>query len=413
MKYAVLLGDGMADRPIRELEGKTPLMVARTPNMDFVARKGTVGTVQTIPEGMPAGSDVANLSVMGYDPAKIYTGRSPIEAAGMGLELRPDDVAFRCNLVTLERKTGGGLETDLSGNFAEDLFMMDFAGGHPSEEEAESILETLSSHLGGEGVTFHQGVSYRHLMVWEKGDADLEAAPPHDLTGREIGEGWPKGRAAPRILELEAESVRLLADHPVNRKRAQAGKKPINAIWLWGQGKKPEMESFLNRFGLSGAMITAVDLMKGLGVSAGFEIVNVPGATGYLDTNYEGKARAAVEALERVDLVYLHVEAPDEASHGGSVENKILALEDFDLRIVGPVLDGMAKFGSFKVLLLPDHATPIELKTHSFEPVPFAIYRSQGGRSSGAFFNEEEAAAGILIERGHELMGMFIRGEIE
>lgn len=412
LKYAVLLGDGMADRPIRELAGKTPLMAARTPNMDSVARNGTVGTVRTIPEGMPAGSDVANLSVMGYDPAKIYTGRSPIEAAGMGLELGPDDVAFRCNLVTLGKKTGDGVKTDLSGTLSRDLVMLDFAGGHPSEEEAGSILKTLSSRLGVGSVAFHKGVSYRHLMVWEKGDAGLEAAPPHDMTGREIGEGWPEGGAAPRILELEAESIRLLADHPVNRRRAETGKEPVNAIWLWGQGKKPAMESFRDRFGLSGAMITAVDLMKGLGVSVGFEIVNVPGATGYLDTDYEGKARGALDALERVDLVYLHVEAPDEASHGGSVQNKIMALEDFDSRIVGPVLDGMGKFGSFQVLLLPDHATPLELKTHSRDPVPFAVFRSPGERGSGAFFNEEDAAAGMRIERGHELMGMFVRGEI-
>ena len=412
MKYVILLGDGMADRPIRELGGRTPLMVARTPNMDTLAGGGTIGTVRTVPEGMPAGSDVANLSVLGYDPSAVYSGRSPIEAAGMGVSLGPDDVAFRCNLVTLARDTLSGLDTDLKGVLSRDLVMVDFAGGHPSEEEAASFLETLSSRLGSEKVVFHKGVSYRHLMVWKGGESRFEVAPPHDLTDRPISEGWPEGEAAPRILDLEERAVRLLADHPANRGRKESGKKPVNAIWLWGQGKKPGMESFRSRFGLSGAMITAVDLMKGLGATLGFQIINVPGATGYLDTNYEGKAAAAIEALDGVDLVYLHVEAPDEAGHSGSLENKIRALGDFDSRIVGPVIEGLGKFRDFSVLLLPDHATPLELKTHSREPVPFALFRSGSGPGSARPFNEEDAREGIRIEKGHELMGMFVRGEI-
>ena len=413
VKYVVLLGDGMADRPIRELGWKTPLMEARTSNMDAVAETGVLGTVRTIPEGMPPGSDVANLSVMGYDPAEVYTGRSPIEAAGMGVELGPEDIAFRCNLVTLGRKMGESLGTDLEGSFTGDLIMVDFAGGHPSEDESASILESLSSRLEGNGIRFHRGVSYRHLMVWQNGLAGLEVTPPHDLTDKEIAEGWPSGEAASKVLALEQESSRLLADHPVNRRRAARGVKPINAIWLWGQGKKPRMRGFFDRYGLSGAMITAVDLMKGLGVSIGFEIVDVPGATGYLDTNYEGKVSAALDALDRVDLVYLHVEAPDEAAHGGSLKDKLRALEDFDSRIVGPVMKGLGAFGSFRVLLLPDHATPLELKTHSVDKVPFAVYCSEGSFASGSPYNEETAAAtGMHIEHGHELMGRFVRGEI-
>jgi 2,3-bisphosphoglycerate-independent phosphoglycerate mutase len=411
-KYVVLLGDGMADRPIPELGGKTPLMEARIPNMDRIADEGLVGTVRTIPEGMPLGSDVANLSVLGYDPETVYTGRSPIEAAGMGVELGPEDVAFRCNLVTLAREHNGSLDTDLGGSFSRDMVMLDFAGGHPSEEEASSIVESLSSQLGGESIEFHRSVSYRHLMVWRGGVNDMKVMPPHDLTDRKIAEGWPHGGAASRILALEGESVKMLADHPVNRKRAVEGKAPVNAVWLWGQGTKPRISSFSDLYGLSGAMITAVDLMKGLGTIIGFEVINVPGATGYLDTNYEGKAAAVLDALSRVDLVYLHVESPDEASHGGCLEDKITALEDFDSRAVGPVMDGLAHFSSFRVLLLPDHSTPLECKTHTGDRVPFAVYDSGRSEGSGRPYNEETAAASeVRIDRGYELMGRFVKGE--
>lgn len=412
MKYVVLLGDGMADWPLPELGGNTPLMEARIPNMDGIAQKGLLGTVKTIPEGMPLGSDVANLSVLGYDPERVYTGRSPIEAAGIGVELGPEDVAFRCNLVTLAQDHNGVLETDLGSSFTGDLVMVDFAGGHPSEDEASSLIQSLSSVLGGNGIEFHQSVSYRHLMVWRGGVSDLEVTPPHDLTDRKIGEGWPSGEAASRVLALEKESVRILADHPVNRQRAAEGRKPVNAVWLWGQGRKPRMRSFYDQYGLSGAMITAVDLMKGLGATVGFEVVNVPGATGYLDTNYEGKASAVIDALTRVDLVYLHVESPDEASHGGRLKDKIRALEDFDSRVVGPVMDGLNRIGSFRVLLLPDHSTPLESKTHSGDHVPFAIYDSDRSQGSGLPYNEETAAsAGLHIDKGYELMGQFVRGE--
>jgi 2,3-bisphosphoglycerate-independent phosphoglycerate mutase len=291
--------------------------------------------------------------------------------------------------------------------------MLDFAGGHPSNEEASLLVRSLSENLGGGGIEFHQSVSYRHLMVWRQGLDDLVAAPPHDLTDRRLSEGWPRGGAAPRVLSLEKESVRIFADHPVNRLRAAEGKKPVNSIWLWGQGKKPGLKAFKEQYGLTGAMVTGVDLLKGLGVSVGFEAVDVPGATGYLDTDYEGKAKAVLDALTRVDLVYLHVEAPDEASHEGGLEDKIRALEDFDSRAVGPILDGLKKGGPFRVLLMPDHSTPLEVRTHTGDAVPFAVYDSSRPEGCGKTYTEENAASsGIYIDRGHELMGSFVKGEI-
>jgi 2,3-bisphosphoglycerate-independent phosphoglycerate mutase len=359
------------------------------------------------------GSDVANLSVLGYDPGEVYTGRSPIEAAGMGVELGPDDVAYRCNLVILSAGNADGTDTDLSGQLSPDQIMVDFAGGHPTEREGGSIIESLAENLGGDGIEFHQGVSYRHLMVWRKGLDALDVAPPHDLTDQKIRDGWPQGPAAGRILDLMNRSVGLLADHPVNIRRREEGKAPVNAIWLWGQGRKPGMEKFQRVYGLKGAMISAVDLLRGLAVSIGFDVIIVPGATGYLDTNYEGKAASALEALKKVDIVYLHVEAPDEAGHSGSVKDKIRAIEDFDSRVVGPVLEGLEQMGPHKVLLLPDHATPLEIKTHSGEAVPFVVYDSEATGGSGGTYDEiSAAAAGLHIEKGHELMGKFVRGEL-
>ncbi|MDF1536574.1 MAG: cofactor-independent phosphoglycerate mutase [bacterium] len=413
VKHIVLLGDGMADRPIPELDGRTPLMAAATPNMDRIAANGVLGTVRTIPDGMALGSDVANLSVLGYDPAAVYTGRSPIEAAGMGVALGPADVAFRCNLVTLAKKGGAGrLDTRISGAVTPDLVMKDFAAGHPSDEEAIAVVRDLERELGGDGIEFFPGVSYRHLMVWRDGLDDMEVAPPHDLTDKRLAEGWFEGKASGKVLGLMERAVSLLADHPVNAARLAAGRDPVNAIWLWGQGFRPKMAPFRETYGLAGAMITAVDLLRGLAACIGFEVIDVPGATGYLDTDYEGKAAAALEALERVDIVYLHVEAPDEAGHGGKLAEKLMALEDFDSRIVGPVLKGLEKLGPHRVLLTPDHATPLEIKTHSGEPVPFAVLDPARSAGSGRAYDEENAAAtGLHIESGHELMGRFVRGE--
>jgi 2,3-bisphosphoglycerate-independent phosphoglycerate mutase len=362
---------------------------------------------------MPLGSDVANLAVLGYDPREVYTGRSPIEAAGMGVDLGAGDVAYRCNLVTLGRGVSGSLDTDLDGQLTPELVMVDFAAGHPGEEEAQDIVASLAEELGGEGIEFHPGVSYRHLMVWRDGLRDLSVAPPHDLTDGEIARGWPRGAASGKILDLMTRSVTLLARHPVNIRRRSQNKIPINAVWLWGQGLKPGMKKFRDVYGLEGAMISAVDLMRGLAVSAGFKVIHVPGATGYLDTNFEGKASAAVEALKEVDIVYLHVEAPDEAGHSGSVPDKIKAMEEFDGRVVGPVLEGLKELGPHRALLMPDHATPIEIKTHSGEAVPFAIYDSEISYGSGRTYDEVCAAStGIYIENGYELMGKFVRGEL-
>ena len=411
-KYIILLGDGMSDRPVPELDGRTPLEAASIPNMDRVASGGVVGLARTIPEGMALGSDVANLSVLGYDPARVYTGRSPIEAAGMRVELGPDDVAFRCNLVTLGAEDGG---TRLPGNGIDPGWtMVDFAGGHPSDEEARSLIASLGEEVAGEGIEFHPGVSYRHLMVWRNGVDDLEVAPPHDITDQPIGEGWPTGAASEKVLDIMKRSVAVFDGHPANRDRGSSGKAPVNSVWLWGQGKRPSLSPFLDRYGLKSAMITAVDLLRGLGAVLGFEVVNVPGATGYLDTDYAAKAEAALEALRRLDMVYLHVEAPDEAGHGGSLEDKVKAIEDFDGKVVGPVLNGLESMAPFRVLVMPDHATPLEIKTHSGDPVPFAALDSEAGSAgSGLAYSEKDAAStGLVIEHGHELMGMFIDGSL-
>jgi 2,3-bisphosphoglycerate-independent phosphoglycerate mutase len=400
-KYIVLIGDGMADYPVAELGGKTPLQAARTPNLDRLARQGVLGRVNTIPPGFAPGSDVANLTVFGYDPAVYYTGRAPLEAVAMGVKLGPADVAFRCNLVTLSREDG-------------DIYMDDFSAGHISTEEAGRIVRDLGKELGNEEFNFFPGVGYRHLLVWRNGEAclRLKTTPPHDITGRNISPHVPEGDGDEDILWLMNRAQKILPSHPVNRERTRAGKKPANAIWLWGQGKAPALEPVTRRFGIRGAVISAVDLIKGIGFYAGLEIVSVPGATGYLDTNYAGKAQGALKALEDRDLVYVHVEAPDEASHNGKLADKIRAIEDFDEKIVGPILAGAEKFEEFRLLILPDHFTPLAIKTHSPEPVPFVLFSSKEGKNllkRDRSFDEESAEkTGILIERGYELMEKFI-----
>ncbi len=400
MKYLVLLGDGMADEPLAELDGRTPLEVANTPHMDRLAREGSLGMAQTIPEGFPPGSDVANLSVFGYDPATCYSGRSPLEAASMGVELGPGDIAFRLNLVTLEQRDDA-------------WYMEDFSAGHIGTEEAGDIISTLEQHLGGGQYTFYAGVSYRHLMVWHGGREQLSFTPPHDISGRSVEDFQPKGEGADQLLDLSARAAELLAKHPVNRRRVAAGKKPANAIWLWGHGRAPTMETLEKKFGIRGAVISAVDLIKGIGIYAGLEVVNVPGATGYLDTDYEAKARYALRALKSCDYIYLHVEAPDEASHMGDLQEKIRAIESFDSLVVGTLLEGLPELGNFRLLVLPDHPTPLALKTHTSDAVPFVLYDSRhSGKSllySGEAYHERAAAAtGYRIERGHELMKLLI-----
>ena len=402
-KYLILIGDGMADYPIAELGGKTPLQAARTPNLDRLARKGTLGRVTTIPPGFSPGSDVANLTVFGYDPAIYYTGRAPLEAVAMGVKLGPADVAFRCNLVTLSREDG-------------DTYLEDFSAGHISTEEAGRIVTDLGKELGSEEFNFYPGVSYRHLLVWRNGEASLrlKTTPPHDITGRNISSHVPEGDGDEEILWLMNRAQKILPSHPVNQERTRVGKKPANAIWLWGQGKAPVLEPMTRRFGIQGSVISAVDLIKGIGFYAGLEIVNVPGATGYLDTNYAGKAQSALKALETQDLVYVHVEAPDEAAHNGNRKDKIQAIEDFDQKIVGPILKGAEEFGGYRLLILPDHFTPLTIKTHSPEPVPFIVFSSEEQNNAlkeDRSFDEESAQkTGLLVERGHDLMEKFIRG---
>ena len=400
MKYIVLLGDGMPDERIEALGGKTPLEYAATPVMDSMAKRGRLGLAQTIPPGYPPGSDVANLSVFGYDPRTCYTGRSPLEAASMGVALGKDDVAFRLNLVNLRRENGK-------------TFMGDYSAGHITTEEGSELVETLGKELGGGEFEFYPGVSYRHLLVWRNGREKLELTPPHDISGKCSDDYLPKGDGAEILLRLMGRSQEILSHHALFRKRLETGKVPANSIWLWGHGKAPRMDTYREKFGLSGAVISAVDLVRGIGVYAGLEIIKVPGATGYLDTNYQGKAEAALAALGRLDFVYLHVEAPDESSHSGSIENKIRAIEDFDAKIVGPVCEGMRKFGEYRILCTPDHPTPIRLMTHTSDPVPFIIYGGETEPVADVAGYDEISAGktGLFLEDGYRLMEIMLGRE--
>lgn len=404
MKYVVLIGDGMADRPLSELGGKTPLQAAFTPNMDRLAKEGSLGMVNTIPKGFSPGSDVANLSILGYDPAKYYTGRAPLEAASMGLELKPDDVAYRCNLVTLKHnkeKTRAAMD--------------DYSAGHISTPEAAGLIDALNKEFKNSEREFHPGVSYRHLMIWHGGESKAECTPPHDIIGRDIADYLPLGPGSEYLRSLMMKSVDVLENHPINAKRAEKGSAKANSIWLWGQGKKPAIPTFKEKYGVSAALVSAVDLTKGLGICAGMKILKVPGVTGYLDTNYVGKAEHSLDALERVDFVYVHVEAPDEAGHSGNYKDKVKAIEDFDALVVGTVLRGMRPFKDYKILLMPDHPTPISIRTHTSDPVPFVVYDSRHAlNNADAKFSEEIAGRKdiVKIERGHKLMDYFIKGEL-
>lgn len=402
MKYIVLIGDGMADRPIDELGGLTPLKKASTPNMDKIAQKGIIGKVRTIPEGMHPGSDVANLSILGYDPVKYYTGRAPLEAASIGVKLNENDVAYRCNLVTLK--------FDKNKTHA---VMDDYSSGHITTEEARELIKDIKAGLESEDITFYPGVSYRHLMVWKNGSLNIECVPPHDILEREITDYLPVGQKDAVLRELMRKSVDILAGHSVNKERLKNGKKPANSIWLWGQGKKPKMPTYKEKYGLKGALISAVDLTKGLGIYAGFEILRVPGVTGWLDTNYSGKAEYALNALKHVDFVYLHVEAPDEAGHSGNYKDKIKAIEDFDSLVVGPVMDGLKeRFKEYRVMFLPDHATPIKVRTHTDEPVPFVIYDSRDEKKNKGIAYDEfitERKDIVVVNEGYKLMDYFIK----
>jgi 2,3-bisphosphoglycerate-independent phosphoglycerate mutase len=389
----------MADYPLEVLGGRTPLEAARTPNMDWLAAHGVFGLAHVIPKGFPPGSDVGNMSIMGYDPAVYHTGRSPLEAASMGVALGPGDIAFRCNLVTF-------------GGSGGDTFMEDFTSGHITTEEAAELIRDIGQKLGGNGIEFFPGVSYRHLMVWRDGKEKMETTPPHDITDQKVAGHMPKGEGFEALLSLMEASRPILAAHPVNKKRQAEGRRPATTIWLWGQGRAPALPSLAERFGIKGGVISAVDIINGLGVYAGLERIHVPGITGFLDTNYRGKGEYGVASLEKNDFVFIHVEAIDEAGHMGDVEKKIQALEDFDEKVVGTVLQRMAPRKDWRVLLMPDHPTSIALKTHVAEPVPFALYSAAAPRQNGAVgYNEKDAAAtGIVAKQAYRLIESLIEG---
>jgi 2,3-bisphosphoglycerate-independent phosphoglycerate mutase len=402
MKIVVLQGDGMADEPIAELGGKTPLEHARTPNLDHMAGRGILGLTRTIPRGMPPGSDVGTMSVLGYDPARYHTGRSPIEAASMGVELGPDDVAFRCNLVTLETPEGG-VE-----------IMRDFAAGHPPTEEAAEIVLDMGRELGREGLEFHPGVSYRHLLVWRGGEHRMRTTPPHDLSDKPVAGHFPEGPGADVLRDLIARSRRFLAEHRLCRERLGRGERAPTAIWLWGQGLRPRLPTLHDRFGIDGSVIAAVDLVNGLGVLAGLRRITVPGATGFLDTNYLGKAEYGLRALEEREFLFLHVEAPDEGGHMGDPQKKVEAIERFDEHVVGTILNGLRGLGDeWRLLVLPDHPTPCALKTHTDDPVPFVVYVAadeQKQRALARGYNERDAREqGIFIPEAHTLLERLVR----
>ena len=367
-KFCIILGDGMADEPISELSGRTPLEAAHTPNMDLISKEGAMGLLQTVPFGFSPGSDIANLSVLGYDPASCYTGRGALEAASMGITLGLDDMAYRCNLVTLR-----------------DGIMEDFNAGHISSEEGAALLQTLNQHI--RKATCYPGISYRNLLIIPGGKGS-DSIPPHDITGQEYEPHLPKGSDAPLLQEMIEISRVVFLDHPVNRRRLLEGKLPATSIWPWSGGKRPAIDTFKERFGLRGGIISAVDLLNGIGVYAGMEIIRVPGATGFLDTDYQAKARYAIEALKKLDFLFVHVEAPDEAGHMGNIEEKILAIERVD-EMIGTIMKGF----DGRIAVLPDHPTPIRIKTHTADPVPFAILGKDTDNT--CCFSEKEAGKGM------------------
>ena len=401
MKYVVVLCDGMADYPVPALGGKTPMMCADKPHIDALAKKAEVGLVRTVAPGMKPGSDVANMSVLGFDPTKYYTGRSPLEAASIGVDLKDTDVTLRTNLVTLSDEE----------NY-EDKTMVDYCAGDISTEEAAEIMRDVQAHFGNSEFSFYPGVSYRHCLVWANGTTDLgDMTPPHDISGRVIGEYLSKSENAKKLVQMMKDSYALLKDHPVNKKRVSEGKRPANSIWLWGEGKKPMLPSFYDTFGLKGAIVSAVDLLKGIGKCAKMETPQVEGATGYIDTNFEGKAEAAVQALKNgCDFAYIHLEAPDECGHRNEPENKVKAIEMIDSRVLPIVLQGLEEIGEdYKVMILPDHPTPIVTQTHASDPVPYLIYHKNAEQQGVDTINEETAkATGVFIDHGPDIMKHFL-----
>jgi 2,3-bisphosphoglycerate-independent phosphoglycerate mutase len=397
-KYCILIGDGMADMPMDELGGKTALEAARTPAMDSLARMGELGRVQTIPDGFPASSDVANLSLVGYDPALYYTGRGPLEAAAMGVGMNPEDVAFRCNLVTLSFREGR-------------VFMKDYSAGHITTEEAHILLKDFCPLVSGRSFDLYPGVSYRQLLLWRGGPEGISTVAPHDFTGMDVTEAWHIYEEEPLLYEVLTKAMTFFHRHPVNEKRKAQGKLPANSLWPWGQGRRPLFPTIFQQYGIEGAVVAAVDLIKGIGVWAGMEVVRVPGATGYLDTNYQGKAEAALNALKDKALAVVHVEAPDEAGHMGNAREKVSAIERFDKEVVAHVMDGLKSMGeSYRLMVATDHYTPVALRTHAPGPVPYVIYDSLSplDNPDGAFSEHAAGKSPIFYQKGHELMSRFL-----
>lgn len=401
LKYLVIVGDGMADYPIEQFGHKTALQFAKTPHFDQLAVEGELGLVRTIPDSLPPGSDTANLSVIGYDPVRYYTGRSPFEAASLGIDLNPEDVSFRCNLVTLS-----------ADEPYHDKTMIDYCSGEISTEEAAILIKAVKENLGSASIDFHTGFRYRHLMVWHNAPDDWQLTPPHDISGQSIFNYLPQGQEGPRLQKMMEQSYSLLSEHPVNLKRIEKGLNPANSIWIWGNGRKPLIPLFTDKYALEGSVISAVDLIKGIGIFAGLEPVEVEGATGYIDTNYNGKVEAALESFKKGhDFVYLHIEAPDECSHRFETENKIKAIELIDRHVLKVIRDKMEQSGlDFSILLITDHATPLSLGTHTRDLVPFVIFRSdhRGHNPSRSYDEISAGKTGILIRDGYRLMDIFL-----
>ena len=400
MKYIVVLYDGMADYPVPALNGKTPMECAKKPILDRLARFGEIGTVKTVADGLKPGSDIANMSVLGYNPKECYTGRSPLEAVSIGVDMLPSDIIFRCNLVTLSDEE----------NY-EDKTMVDYSAGDISTEDASQIIKSVQEHFGNDIFAFYSGVAYRHCLVWHEGTLDLgKMTPPHDISGKVIGEHLSNSKNAKKLIAMMKESYDFLMEHPVNKRRIAEGKRPANSIWLWGEGTKPSLPDFKEKFGVNGSIISAVDLLKGIAKCAGMASPDVDGATGYIDTNFEGKAECAIEELKTKDFVYIHIEAPDECGHRNEPENKVKSIEMIDEKVLSKLIPALDEYDDYKIMVLPDHPTPIVTMTHAGDAVPFMIYQKSKEKDSGidTFTENTAKETDNYIEIGYSLMNKFI-----
>jgi len=403
MKYIVILGDGMADYPVEELNGATPLEVASKPTMDGLARKSICGLVKTVPEGMPPGSDTANLSVMGYDPQVYYTGRSPLEAVSMGIHMQKEDVAYRCNIVSMD---GDGAY--------EDCIMRDYSCDEIPTEESEVLIRYLDEYFRKENVKLYPGISYRHCLILQKAETGCDLTPPHDISDKGVKDFLPKGKNSELLYDMMQKSRELLKNHPINEARIKRGVRPATSLWFWGEGRKPALSTYQEKYGIRGAVVSAVDLIKGIGMCAELDNIEVEGATGNIHTNFKGKAMAAVDTLKNGnDYVYVHVEAPDECGHRHEVENKVLSIEKIDKEVIAPILSEMENRNEdFRMLILPDHPTPLSLRTHVSDPVPFILYDSTKASDKGidSYTEKNAEKTGVFVEKGHTLMDILIRG---